>query len=131
MAPGSDVAHAGRVLVVDDQEHLCWVLSRLLRERGHVVHTASTGAQALRVAEAFPCQVAIVDYRLPDTSGLTLLARLQSGTPRMRGILMTSYGGAALRREASAAGLACFDKPFVNAHLVEAVETALAAWEAA
>ncbi len=131
MAPRSDDGAPGRVLVVDDQEHLCWVLSRLLRDRGLAVHTASTGAQALRVAQAFPCQVAVVDYRLPDTSGLTLLSRLQAGTPRLRGILMTSYAGDELRREVSAAGLACFDKPFVNAQLVEAVESALAAWEAA
>ncbi len=131
MAPASEMPHPGRVLVVDDQEHLCWVLARLLHERGHEVRTASTGAQALRVAAGFPCQVAIVDYRLPDASGLALLAALRASTPHLRGILMTSYGGAALRAEAEAGGVPCFDKPFVNARLVDAVELALAEWEAA
>ena len=122
----------GRVLVVDDQENLCWVISRLLSERGHVVRSALNGAQALRVASAFECQVAIVDFRLPDTSGLALIAQLRIARPGLRTILMTSYGSAALRDEVRAGGLfAYFDKPFVNSQMVEAVEAALLAREPA
>jgi len=116
----------GRILVVDDQENLCWVLSRILSERGHVVRTAPNVAQALRVAGAFDCQVAIVDYRLPDGSGTTLIERLRAGLPGLRVILMTSYGSAALRDEVRSLALhAYFDKPFVNSQMVDSVEAAL------
>jgi DNA-binding NtrC family response regulator len=128
----SDIPAPGRVLVVDDQENLCWVVSRLLSERGHVVRTALGGAQALRVASTFEFEVAIVDYRLPDTSGLALLAQLRAGRPALRAILMTSFGSAALRDEVRTGGLfAYFDKPFVNSQMVDAVEAALLAREPA
>jgi DNA-binding NtrC family response regulator len=111
---------------VDDQENLCWVLARLLSERGHVVRSALTGNQALRVASLFDPQVAIVDYRLPDTSGTALIEKLKGEHPGLRAILMTSYGSAALREEVRSGGLfAYFDKPFVNAQMIGAVESAL------
>jgi DNA-binding NtrC family response regulator len=117
---------------VDDQENLCWVLSRVLSERGHEVRTALSGAQALRVAAGFDCQVAIVDFRLPDTTGMALIAQLRSRFPHLRAILMTSYGSAALRAEVRQGGLfAYFDKPFVNSQMVDAVEAALLAREPA
>ncbi len=116
----------GRILVVDDQENLCWVLERILSERGHVVRTAQTGAQAIRVASDFDCQVAIVDYRLPDTTGLALIAQLKSRRPGLRAIFVTSYGSPALRDEVMSGGFfAYFGKPFVNAELNDAVEAAI------
>ena len=127
----TDMAQPGRILVVDDQENLCWVLSRVLSERGHVVRTAQTSAQALRLASVFPCQVAIVDYRLPDGSGIDLIARLRAEVPGIRAILMTSYGSLALHEEIRSLALhAFFDKPFANGQMVDSVEAALLVWRA-
>ncbi len=126
MSSRTEGSLAGRILVVDDQENLCWVLSRILSERGHVVRTALNVAQALRVAAVFDCQVAIVDYRLPDGSGTALIERLRARFPGLRAILMTSYGSAALRDEVRSLALhAYLDKPFVNAQVVDSVEAAL------
>ncbi len=117
---------AGRILVVDDQENLCWVLARILSERGHVVRTAASGSLAIRAAAGFDCQVAIVDYRLPDTNGTALIARLRADAPRLRAILMTSYGSEALREEVRASGLhGYFEKPFVNLRMIASVESAI------
>lgn len=126
MSSGSDRSPPGRILVVDDQENLCWVLRRLLTERGHEVRTASTAAQALAVAAAFDPQVAVVDYRLPDGSGTALVGRLRALRPGLNAILMTSYGSAALREEVRLGGFAAYlDKPFVNGQMIDAVEAAL------
>jgi DNA-binding NtrC family response regulator len=125
------MARPGRILVVDDQENLCWVLSRVLSERGHVVRTAQTSAQALRLASEFGVQVAVVDYRLPDGSGIALIERLRAEVPGILAILMTSYGSLALHEEARALALhAFFDKPFVNAQMVDSVDAALLGWKA-
>lgn len=126
MSSASDRSSPGRILVVDDQENLCWVLRRLLTERGHEVRTASNGAQALAVAAAFDLQVAVVDFRLPDGSGMALVARLRALRPGLNAILMTSYGSAALREEVRVGGFAAYlDKPFVNGQMIDAVEAAL------
>ncbi|MBI5481152.1 MAG: response regulator [Deltaproteobacteria bacterium] len=131
MPPTDEDAPRGRILVVDDQEDVCWVVAKLLSARGHETRTAGSGASALKVVAGFECQVALVDYRLPDGSGLALIRELTSRWPRLRSILMTSYGSAALRQQVTDENLfAYFDKPFNNDLIVGAVEDAIRAWEA-
>jgi DNA-binding NtrC family response regulator len=116
----------GRILIVDDQPNMCWVLSKLLSERGHEVRTACNGAAALGALADYDCQVAVVDYRLPDTDGIELAARMVARLPRLRAILMTSYGSAALRQSATdEVFFAYFDKPFNNDLMIRTVEDAI------
>jgi two-component system response regulator HydG len=110
---------------------MCWVLSKLLSERGHEVRAAYTEASALKaLASGFECQVAIVDYRLPDSNGIALILEMRSRLPRLQSILMTSYGNACLRQLAMDEKLfAYLDKPFNNGLMIRTVEDALCAWE--
>lgn len=118
-----------RILVVDDHENMCWIIRRILSERGHTVLTAQSGEQALHIARHLECQVAAVDYRLPDTTGLDLIAELRRRNAGLIAILMTSYGTPAVKERAASAGLFAFlDKPFKNALMVQSVERALASW---
>ena len=126
--PASKEEHPlrGRILIVDDQPNMCWVLSKILSERDHEVRTACNGAAALAALAAYDCQVAVVDYRLPDTDGIELVARLAARLPRLRAILMTSYGSASLRQSATDEGLyAYFDKPFNNDLMIRTIEDAI------
>ncbi|MFI6978383.1 SpoIIE family protein phosphatase [Embleya sp. NPDC050154] len=71
------------VLVVDDTETKRYIIGSWLRRAGHRVLEAETGAQALDVAfgaadHGDPVDVAIVDVRLPDTSGFEVCERLKS-----------------------------------------------------
>ena len=120
----------GRILVVDDNRDLCWILAKLLSERGHEVRVAECGSAALRqVSSGFDCQAAVVDYRLPDSNGITLLSEIVALRPRVRGILMTSYGNAELRsRTLDQRLFAYFNKPFNNNVIIETIEDAVAAW---
>ena len=121
----------GRILVVDDQPNMCWVIAKLLSARGHDVRTAHDGAGALAVLGNFDCQVAVVDYRLPDWGGLALIARMQELLPGLHAILMTSYGSAALRQRAMDAGVfAYLDKPFNNELMICTIEAAVRSQEA-
>jgi DNA-binding NtrC family response regulator len=118
----------GRILVVDDMESMCQLLDALLSERGHEVRTTTTGAQALAAAQDFDCQVAVVDYRLPDTDGLDLIRKLRTRRPGLRAILMTSYGTRALQESVDANGLCGYmPKPFDNERMIEQIEQAVAA----
>ena len=131
MSPTGETPPCGRILVVDDQENMCWVLSRLLSERGHEVRTAQRGVRALEALADFDCQVAVVDYRLPDSNGIALLIEMTARRPRLLPILMTSYGSDALRQRVVKARLfAYLDKPFRNDLMIETVEAGVRAWEA-
>jgi len=117
---------AGRILVVDDQPNMCWVLSKLLSERGHEVRIAYNGLEALAAIASLPCQVAVVDFRLPDLDGLTLIGRLRERSPDLLAILMTSYGSSSLRQRALGEELfAYLDKPFNNDLMISTIEDAV------
>jgi DNA-binding NtrC family response regulator len=124
-----DKPPAGRILVVDDQPNMCWVLSKLLSERGHEVRIAYSGMEALAALGSFaalPCQVAVVDFRLPDLDGIALITKLRERSPNVLAILMTSYGSSTLRQRALDAELfAYLDKPFSNDLMISTIEEAI------
>jgi len=69
-----------RVLVVDDEPQLLRALSINLRARKYDVHTAATGADALRVAASDPPDLVILDLGLPDMDGTEVVAGLRGWT---------------------------------------------------
>ena len=100
------------ILVVDDEDLIRWSLSERLRTEGCTVLEAEDGRRALeRVDERV--DLAVLDYRLPDTDGLTLLRRLKARYPRLLAMLLTAYATPETAMQALDAG--AFDlarKPF-------------------
>jgi CheY-like chemotaxis protein len=68
----------GRILLVDDQDHLRRLLERALIKAGHEVITASNGRQAIALAGQSRFDVVISDVRMPDLGGVELLERLHA-----------------------------------------------------
>ncbi len=79
------------ILVIDDDQDMCWVLEAALAGLGYVVKTVGTAQSAISsVADhAFP--VAFVDARLPDMDGLRLVEELRGLRPAMRIIMISGY----------------------------------------
>ena len=69
---------AFRVLVVEDSPDVARLMSKLLSCFGHDVRTATSGEEALRVAERFSADVYLLDINLPDIDGYDLLSQLKS-----------------------------------------------------
>jgi signal transduction histidine kinase/ActR/RegA family two-component response regulator len=99
--------HGGcRVLVVDDNVDAVEMLAECLRDSGHTVVTAHDGPRALRVAEEFCPEVAVLDIGLPAMDGYEL-ARLLKRMPQLqdlRLIALTGYGQELDRRYGQEAG---------------------------
>jgi CheY-like chemotaxis protein len=66
-----------RVLVIDDDRGMCDTVADVLRLRGNTVETATAGREGLGRLATWPADVALVDIRLPDISGLELLAAIK------------------------------------------------------
>ena len=83
-----------RVLVIDDEALIRWSLVETLKGAGHDVVEATDARDAIQVVTdaATPFDIALLDFRLPDSNDLTLLTRLRRLTPATRIILMTAYG---------------------------------------
>ncbi len=67
-----------RVLIVDDYPDTVDAVGELLRRAGHDCRSATCGAEALAVADAFKPQIAILDIGLPDIDGYKLLSALRN-----------------------------------------------------
>jgi DNA-binding response OmpR family regulator len=58
-----------KILIVDDEPNIVAAIEFLLQQRGHEVHTASDGAEALRVVERVVPDLVLLDVMMPQASG--------------------------------------------------------------
>ncbi len=121
------MAGKGSVIIIDDEQSLLEILEQYLIDRGYEVEAVGdgAGAEALLGERAF--DVALVDLKLPDCSGLDLISRYQDEYPAMQFVIMTAY--ASLDSTIDAIRLNVFDyiqKPFDLVKIGEVVDAAYA-----
>jgi len=80
------------ILIVDDEESICWTLDRLLTSEGHKVRIAASAEEALELAARDQPDLVILDVRLPGMDGLTAMAQIKklAGDPPI--IVITAFG---------------------------------------
>jgi DNA-binding NtrC family response regulator len=106
------VTEVPTILVVDDEDLIRWSLSERLRSEGCTVVEAEDGRTALERTND-DVDLALLDYRLPDTDGLTLLRHLKKRNPRLMAMVLTAYATPETAREALEAGAFHLErKPF-------------------
>ncbi|MCP4334704.1 MAG: response regulator transcription factor [Gammaproteobacteria bacterium] len=80
-----------KLLLVDDDEVFCQVLSRALGNREFDVRIAHSQDQAIKIAEKFHPGLAIVDLRIGIESGLSMVRTLVIMEPDIRIVVLTGY----------------------------------------
>ncbi len=88
------------VLVVDDDKAFCAALAGSLRRRGVAALIAHNHDEALSEAQAWRPSRAVVDLRMPDKSGLEVVAALKRLNPDIAIVVLTGYGSIATAIEA-------------------------------
>lgn len=104
-----------RVLVVDDEEDMLWMLQRNLNKGMPDVEilAASSGEEALAVLSDKAVNLVITDINMPGMNGLDLLIEVNNRYPQTGVIIMTAYPSNAYEREAMMSGSLRFvEKPF-------------------
>ena len=81
-----------RILLVEDEKLIRWSIRERLKEEGFQVAEAETGAAAFRTLEEEDTDLLLLDYRLPDTTGLQILERVRGEMPEISVVMMTAYG---------------------------------------
>jgi two-component system, cell cycle sensor histidine kinase and response regulator CckA len=115
----------GSVLIVDDNADLVSALKAVLARFD--VTTASNGAQARKIAAEEGFDVAIVDVKLPDASGVDLIEPLRRSTPFSEVVLITGFASVDAAIGALRSGAFAFVlKSFRPEELISTVEQALA-----
>jgi two-component system nitrogen regulation response regulator GlnG len=114
------------VLVVDDEEAVCWALSRALGREGHQVEVAASAEEALERVRQRPPDAIILDIRLPGRDGLSILGELRRLSQEAPIIVVTAFGNLGTAVEAVAGGaFEYLAKPFDLDQALEAVQRAL------
>jgi two-component system nitrogen regulation response regulator GlnG len=114
------------ILIVDDEEAVCWSLERALSREGHSVSVAASAEQAFALLGRQRPDVMILDVRLPGMDGLTALARIRHIVPDLPVIVVTAFGDLPTAVRAVEGG--AFDylaKPFDLSQALETVNRAL------
>ena len=115
-----------RVLVVDDEALIRWSVGSALSTAGYDVLEAGDGASARRqAASATALDFAVLDLRLPDIDGVTLLEEIRRTHPRCRFLIMTAFRTPALASRDALADVPIVDKPFSIPELVHTVDDAI------
>ncbi len=115
-----------QVLIIEDEEIVCWTLHRALTRQGHAVRTSASAEQGLRLIEQLKPDVVILDVRLPGMDGLTALPRLRQLAGDVPVVVITAFGNLVTAVKAMEGG--AFDyltKPFDLDQALAAVERAL------
>ena len=104
---------SGSILVVDDEKMIRWSLRKRLEMEGYTVTEAESGESARRSFRRENFEVALLDMRLPDTDGMTLLRELHEVNPETPAIIITAYSSLEGAVDAIKGGAADYlSKPF-------------------
>lgn len=116
------------ILALDDVLDATVLVGKILRKKGHTVHTFTEEDEAIAFARKHPVDLAILDIKLKKMSGIEVLALLKQENPSVRAIMLTGYPTVETAREAISLGADEYCvKPIDRAELEEKVAKVLAA----
>jgi len=119
--------HGYRLLLVDDDEEACRVLGEVLERENYAVRRTISASEALSVwSTEGPFDAVLTDLRMPERSGLDLLADLRRLDREALVLVLTGFGDAGAAAEAIRAGAYDFiAKPYELAEVRETLARAL------
>lgn len=110
------------ILIIDDEEDLCWLLSNILQSKGYHVSTANTISDGMARLREAP-DLLFLDLKLPDGDGMDTLPRIKRIAPQTLVVIISAYGSEERKGTAKDAGVCDFlDKPFTEEKILETIE---------
>lgn len=117
-----------RVLLVDDDEAVLFVLREALHELGDEYEIVATwsGLEALEQAKKAPCELLITDLVMSDLDGVQLTEYVKAHWPETVVVWITAHGCDRVREEAARLAVSCcLDKPLEIYEILKVVKKAL------
>ena len=112
-----------KILIIDDEEDLCWLLSNALGYRGLDISTAHTIRQAKAALSRDVPDLIFLDLKLPDGDGISLLPEIKTLATRASVVVISAYGSDDRKEEATSKAQVCgfIDKPFTIEKILNAM----------
>ena len=115
-----------RILIVEDEQLIRWSLRQKFEEKGYDVEEAETGADAAGALDGTFFDLIMLDYKLPDMTGLDVLAKIRETDKDVVVIMMTAFS--TIESAVEAMKLGAYDyitKPFDMDQLLRTVAKSL------
>jgi two-component system, NtrC family, nitrogen regulation response regulator GlnG len=120
---------AERILVVDNDRSVRWVLEKAFKEEGYPVDTAGDGREALDLIARSRYALVVMDVKMPVMDGITALARIREMSDPPEIIMITAHSS--MENTVEAMKLGAFDhvvKPFDIAEVISLAGRAIERW---
>lgn len=111
-----------QILIVDDEPNVASFMARALQAKGFTVETASDGREGLDRAMSGAYELVILDLRMPNVNGMTVLKEFRRDRPRQRVMVVSAAAGVDVKVRCLELGAVDFlAKPFELAELTARV----------
>ena len=111
-----------RIVLVEDDPAVSYILQRYLEAAGFAVRAAPDGRAALVLFEAEAADALVTDFRMPGMNGEQLIMAVRARHPGLPALVVSGYGS---ELEMGIPGVRVLDKPVGMGELVAAVNDAL------
>lgn len=114
------------ILVIDNNESVTKLLKKLLKEEGYKVDAETSGRPALKNIKKNGYEVVLLEIKLPDISGLTIIEHIKKIDPKIIVIMITGHSSINIAIEALNKGADGFiSKPIKLEELIFTIENKL------
>ena len=111
------------ILLIDDEQDLCFLLGDSLSSRGYQMEFAHTQGDALKCLKRRLPDLVLLDLRLPNGDGMALLSLIRKMTPAPTIFITTAFGSEEIRSQAEKLGaLEFIDKPYHEDDIVRRIQ---------
>jgi two-component system response regulator HydG len=114
------------ILIVDDDKDICLLLSKFLAKKSFTVSSSHSGASAMQWIRNNPVDLVLLDFKLPDYTGIEILEKIKIGSPDTQVIIITGYSD--VRRAIDSLKKGAFDyvsKPLYPDEILMTINSAL------
>ena len=107
-----------KVLIVDDELDICYLLSGMLKQRNFLTGFVNTLSDATIALQNDPPTILFLDNHLPDGFGLDFIPYIKKNYPDVKVIMITAHDGAVERRQAYEGGVDLFVAKPLNRKMI-------------
>ena len=91
-APSAILGGMSHLLFIDDEQSICWGLTKLAQRMGHTAEAVGSAELGLQAAERQKPDAIVLDVRLPGMTGLEAIEKFQALWPDVPVVIITAYG---------------------------------------
>ncbi|MFZ3171094.1 MAG: sigma-54 dependent transcriptional regulator [Carboxydocellales bacterium] len=104
---------AATILIIDDEEHMRWIIEKALTKENYRIVGAASGTEGLATFTNLSPDLVLLDLKLPDLDGVDVLRSMKQEQPQIPVIMITAHGTVETAIEAMKIGAADYiSKPF-------------------